>query len=217
MGVDHYTVIRGGVAVGTTSDTTYLDRSLTPGSTYSYVVRASDAAGNVSAASNVAVATTAPGSELTFALTADATIRAGAPTTNYGTSSSLSIDSSPSEDGLMKFSVTGIGSRTVATAKLRLFNVGASNAGGVFSATSDTGWTETGVTWNSAPPAVGPPVASLGPVATNTWYEVDLSSLVRGDGVYSLRVSTPSTDGVKYTSRTGSTGFTPQLVVTLLP
>jgi chitodextrinase len=217
VGIDHYTVIRGGVAVGTTSGTTYLDGSLTPGSTYSYVVRASDAAGNVSAASNVAVATTAPGSELTFALTADATIRAGAPTTNYGTSSSLSIDASPSEDGLMKFSVTGIGSRTVATAKLRLFNVGASNAGGVFSATSDTSWTETGVTWNSAPSAVGPPVASLGPVATNTWYEVDLSSLVRGDGVYSLRVSTPSTDGAKYTSRTGSTGFTPQLVVTLLP
>lgn len=217
IGIDHYTVIRDGVAVGTTSGTSYLDTSLTPGSTYSYVVRASDLAGNVSAPSNTAAATTAPGSELTFAPTADATIRAGAPTTNYGTSSSLSIDSSPSEHGLMKFSVTGIGARTVATAKLRLFNVGASDTGGVFSATSDASWTETGVTWDNAPAAVGPPVASLGAVGTNTWYEVDLSSLVRSDGVYSLRIATPSTDGVKWRSRDAEPEFTPRLVVTLLP
>ena len=217
VGVDHYTVIRDGVPVDTTSGTSYLDGSLTPGSTYSYVVRAVDLAGNVSAASNTAVATTAPGSELTFAPTADATIRAGAPTTNYGTSSSLSIDSSPSEHGLMKFSVTGIGARTIATAKLRLFNVGASDTGGVFSATSDASWTETGVTWDTAPATVGTPVATLGSVGTNTWYEVDLSSLIRGDGVYSLRITTPSTDGAKWTSRNGDPGFTPQLVVTLLP
>lgn len=217
VGVDHYTVIRDGVAVGTTSGTSYLDTALTPGTTYSYVVRASDLAGNVSASSNTAAATTAPGSELTFAPTADATIRAGAPTTNYGTSSSLSIDSSPSEHGLMKFSVTGIGARTVATAKLRLFNVGASDTGGVFSATSVASWTETGVTWDNAPAAVGPPVASLGAVGTNTWYEVDLSSLVRGDGVYSLRIATPSTDGAKWRSREAAPEFTPRLVVTLLP
>jgi chitodextrinase len=217
VGIDHYTVIRDGVAVGTTSGTTYLDGSLTPGSTYSYVVRASDLGGNVSTASNTAVATTAPGSELTFSPSADATIREGAPTTNYGTSSSLSIDSSPSEHGLMKFSVTGIGARTVATAKLRLFNVGASDTGGVFSATPDTSWTETGVTWNTAPAAVGSPVATLGSVGTNTWYEVDLSSLIRGDGEYGLRISTTSTDGVKWRSRDADPGFTPRLVVTLLP
>jgi hypothetical protein len=85
----------------------------------------------------------------------------------------------------------------VATARLRLFNVGASDTGGVFSATSDASWTETGVTWDNAPAAVAPLVASLGAVGTNTRYEVDLSSLVRSDGVYSLRIATPSTDGCK--------------------
>ena len=45
IGIDHYTVIRDSVAVGTTSGTSYLDTSLTPGSTYSYVVRASDRPG----------------------------------------------------------------------------------------------------------------------------------------------------------------------------
>jgi hypothetical protein len=102
----------------------------------------------------------------------------------------------------------------VASAKLRLYNEGASDSGGVFTATADASWTETGVTWATAPAPVGGAVASLGAVATNTWYEVDLSSLIRGD---SLRVTTPSTDGVKYTSRQGPAGFTPQLVVTMLP
>ena len=68
-----------------------------------------------------------------------------------------------------------------------------------------------------APGPQGAPVATLGPVGTNTWYEVDLSSLIRADGVYSLRITTPSTDGAKWTSRNGDPGFTPQLVVTLLP
>ncbi|HJR98821.1 MAG TPA: DNRLRE domain-containing protein [Actinomycetota bacterium] len=217
VGVDHYTVIRNGVAVGTTTGTTFLDGSLTPGSMYQYVVRAVDHAGNVSAPSNTAVATTEPGSELTFVPTADATIRAGSPTTNYGTSSSLSIDSSPSEHAMMKFSVSGIGARTVATAKLRLFDTGASDLGGVFSATSDTSWTETGVTWDNAPAAVGQPVATLGSVGTNTWYEADLSSLIRSDGVYSIRISTTSTDGVKWGSRDADAEFTPRLVITLLP
>jgi hypothetical protein len=95
--------------------------------------------------------------------------------------------------------------------------VGASDTGGVFSTTADAGWTETGVTWDTAPAVVGPPVATLGPVATNTWYEVDLTSLVRRDGVYSLRVTTPSTDGAKWRSKDADPGVTPQLVVTLLP
>jgi hypothetical protein len=54
-------------------------------------------------------------------------------------------------------------------------------------------------------------------VASSTWYEVDLSSLIRGDGVYSLRVTTASTDGVKYRSKQDVGGFAPQLVVTLAP
>jgi fibronectin type 3 domain-containing protein len=214
VGVDHYTVSRDGAVVGTTTGSTFLDGWLTPGTTYSYVVRAVDLAGNVSDPSGTATATTAQGSQVAFPATADATIRAGWPTTNYGTSSTLAIDGSPVEHAMIKFTVTGVGSGTVANARLRLYNVGAASAGGVFGATDNTDWTETGVTWDNAP-AAGATVATLGTVATNTWYEVDLSSLITGDGVYSLRVSTPSTDGIKYTSRQGAVGYTPELLVTL--
>lgn len=217
VAVDHYTVFRDGVAVGSTTGTSYTDGSLTPATTYSYVARAYDLAGNVSGPSNTASATTADGSVLTFPAAADATIRAGSPTSNYGTSTSLSIDSSPNENAMIKLAVTGVGTRTVASAKLRLYNVGASGAGGIFTSTATADWTETGVTWGNAPATVGSAVATLGAVASNTWYEVDLSSLIRGDGVYSLRVTTASTDGVKYRSKQDVDGFAPQLVVTLAP
>ena len=59
--------------MGTTTGTTYSDGSLAPGTAYSYVVHAVDAAGNVSDPSEVASVTTAQGSVLSFGVTDDAT------------------------------------------------------------------------------------------------------------------------------------------------
>src|SRR5918995_1256781 len=50
----------------------------------------------------------------------DAMIVAASPTTNFGSGTSLGVDSSPVEHSLMKFDVTGIGSRRVVSAKLRV-------------------------------------------------------------------------------------------------
>jgi acid phosphatase type 7 len=49
-------------------------------------------------------------------------------------------------------------------------------------------------------------------VSANTWVEVDVTSLITGDGTYSLRVSTTSTDGADYSSKEGANP--PQLVIT---
>ncbi|MCI3926258.1 right-handed parallel beta-helix repeat-containing protein [Paenibacillus sp. TRM 82003] len=62
VGVAGYRVFRDGVQVGTTSSTSYTDTGLTASTTYSYAVRAYDAAGNVSASSGSAEATTTAGS-----------------------------------------------------------------------------------------------------------------------------------------------------------
>jgi chitodextrinase len=58
VGVAGYYVYRDGSQVGSTSSTSYADLGLTPGSNHSYAVKAFDAAGNVSVASNSASATT---------------------------------------------------------------------------------------------------------------------------------------------------------------
>ncbi|WNG49230.1 fibronectin type III domain-containing protein [Archangium minus] len=61
VGVSGYDVYRNGVLVGSSPSTSYSDTGLTASTVYSYTVRAKDAAGNTSAASNAASATTQPG------------------------------------------------------------------------------------------------------------------------------------------------------------
>jgi YVTN family beta-propeller protein len=58
VGVTGYRVFRDGVEIGTTAATTYADSGLDAGTTYSYTVAAYDAAGNESAQSDSASATT---------------------------------------------------------------------------------------------------------------------------------------------------------------
>ncbi|MGB9619833.1 MAG: N-acetylmuramoyl-L-alanine amidase, partial [Armatimonadota bacterium] len=60
VGVVDYRVYRGGVEIGSTSATSFQDNGLSPNTTYSYFVKARDAANNLSAASNTANATTFP-------------------------------------------------------------------------------------------------------------------------------------------------------------
>ena len=61
VGVTGYEVLRNGTVVGTSTGTTYTDTGLAAATTYTYTVRAIDAAGNQSGASNSVSATTQPG------------------------------------------------------------------------------------------------------------------------------------------------------------
>ncbi len=59
VGVTEYRILREGTQVGTTTSTSFTDTGLTPSTSYSYTVRAVDAAGNVSAASTPLTVSTA--------------------------------------------------------------------------------------------------------------------------------------------------------------
>lgn len=61
VGVSGYDVYRGATKVGSPTGTSFTDTGLSPETTYSYTIRARDAAGNVSASSAAVTATTAPG------------------------------------------------------------------------------------------------------------------------------------------------------------
>ncbi|HJR78615.1 MAG TPA: DNRLRE domain-containing protein, partial [Anaerolineales bacterium] len=54
---------------------------------------------------------------------------------------------------------------------------------------SDDSWQEETVTWNNAPTADTTLLGSLGDVNPDTWYEVNLTSLITADGTYNLRIS----------------------------
>jgi chitodextrinase len=225
--VTGYRVSRNGTLLASLSGnaTSYSDDTAQPATTYSYTVVAFDATGNTSPASAITV-TTPPsgGGTLTFPPSDDATIDAASPTTNAGTSGRITVDTSPVNDMLLKFTVSGTGAGTscpsITAAKLRL-TVGNgssdnSSMGGVFRGAANSSWAEGTVTWNTAPAASGTPVAAITtPVALNTAYLVDVTPLVPGNGTFTIRASGNSSDGVRYYSRNGNPpSVAPQLQIT---
>ena len=151
----------------------------------------------------------------TFTATADTYVDSQNPSVNYGASQQLGVDNSPVKQMLLRFDVAGL-TQPVTSAKLRIHvddAVGAeSGNGGTFRAMSTTSWSETSVTYANRPAVDGATLGTLGSVARNTWYEVDVTSYVRGNGTFSIGVTSSSTNGADYDSReTGATA--PQLVI----
>lgn len=151
---------------------------------------------------------------LTFGASDDASVYSGTPNNNYGLLQSLETDGSPVKRFYMKYTVSGIGTGTIINAKLRLFNIDPSNVGGSFYSAANT-WVEGGVTWNTAPLLLTN-ISTLGSVASGSWYEVNVTPQVNGDGTYSFGISSTSTNGADYSSKNSITvSQRPQLVVTV--
>ncbi|GAA0207815.1 hypothetical protein GCM10010492_01750 [Saccharothrix mutabilis subsp. mutabilis] len=180
------------------------------------------AVGVVTAATLTVVATsdhlpTASAATATFAPTADTYVDSTATGTNHGTSGQLGVDNSPIKRMFLKFVVSNV-SGTVTSAKLRLHTDNVSGAaspnGGTFRSMTNTTWSETGVTYANQPAIDGATLGSLGSVAQNAWYEVDVTSYVNGNGTFSIGVTSASSDGADYDSRESGSTTAPQLVVT---
>ena len=154
------------------------------------------------------------GDRLTILPTDDATVKLDLPTENFGAIREIEVDADSQKNFLMKFDVSGIGTRKVSNAILRLFCTNGSSHGGNFREI-DNDWSEGTVTWENAPLADPNMIATPGSVVRLTWVEVDLSSLITGDGIYSLRVDSTSSNGADYRSKE-KPGFEPELIITAL-
>ncbi len=220
VAVAGYRIFRDAGQIATSATASYSDAAVQPGSTHSYQVIAYDAAGNASASSGAVTVTTPTlppppppvGGQpftSTFTPTDDATVAQAQPSANFG-SGKLEADASPVKNFLLRFDVSGVGSGTVNSVKLRIFCTDNSPSGGQVRAT-DGAWNESTVTWTSAPAAGTAAPTTLGQVSAGHWYEIDVTPLVRGDGVVSLRVATAASDGGDFASKETSTK--PQLIV----
>jgi chitodextrinase len=213
-GIADYQIFRDGTQVGTSTTTSYSDTTVQGQTAYSYTVVARDLVNNLSDPSNAASVTTpAAPTTLTFTPDADSYVESGQPTMNFGGATQVVTDASPSRRFLLRFVVSGVSGRQVVSAKLRLNCVNSSSVGGVFHRIADTSWGESTVTWDNQPTADAATIASLGSVSALSTYEVDVGSLVTGDGTYTIEADSTSTDGAYYSSKEGS--VPPQLVLTL--
>ena len=181
VGVTGYRVYRAGVLVASPATTSYSDTGLTASTAYSYAVRAADAAGNLSAVSNTASATTQAGTATTVTLAPsdDAYVRDGTnAANNYGVDSLLivKIDSAGANRySYLKFDLGTVG--TVNSAQLRVYGSASATTTLTAYQAADS-WTNGGLTWNNAP-AAGSAVGSATLGATAQYYEVDVTAYVR--------------------------------------
>ncbi len=183
-----------------------VSHSFSSSGSFSVVLTLTDSGGQTKTASQTI--TIATQNSFTFPPTDDAYVQQDTPTTNYGASTVTIVDNNPVKNILLKFNVQVSGTITGAT--LRLFQVDVSDRGGDFHTAPST-WTETSVTWDTAPAADPSTFFSLGPVSTNTWYDVDMTTVVTANGIISLRVTSTSTDGSQFSSKEGANP--PQLIV----
>jgi hypothetical protein len=165
---------------------------------------------------SAAQAPAAAAAAVTFTAAADTYVAADAPTRNYGSAVELVADASPVKITYLRFTLSGLPA-PVSTARLRLHTQdtasAASPAGGRVAAVPPTGWSESAVTWNNRPAVAATPVATLGAVQRNRWYELDVTAAARDAGTVSLAVTSDNADSAYFDSRE-KTGFGPQLVVT---
>ncbi len=146
---------------------------------------------------------------------ADARVEEATPDTNFGKHSTLRIDGGSDQDieSYVRFSVAGV-TRPIQSATLRLFT-STDKSDNVSIYTTANNWAEnqdSGITWTTRPPR-SKTVGNIPSAAANEWIELDVTSVVTGDGTYSFIVATDSTDGLTFSSREG--GNPPELVLTL--
>ena len=144
---------------------------------------------------------------LTFAATQDAYVSAAAPSSNFGTATTLQVSNAAGavKRTYLMFNVQGLnGAPTSAT--LQLWGVTASGGASTRSLTAPgTPWGETTITNGNAPALVAGNVTTVGTVtagAYNTW---DVSSFVTGNGSFTVAITTANTTGSTFSSREDAT------------
>src|SRR5206468_782655 len=157
------------------------------------------------------------GVTLEFPAVADAAVDAGLPTTNFGTSPTLAADANLVRNTYLRFTTSGLATRTILGAVLRLqvdATSGAeSDSGGTLHTITDGTWQESTITFNNRPAVDGPTVASQGPVRLGQTVDFNVGSAVTGDGTYNFALVNTSADECDYRSREG--GPAPTLIVTV--
>lgn len=152
-----------------------------------------------------------------FTATADAYVVQTSPTTSYGTSPKLRVDSDPATNSYLRFNVQGVAG-TVTGVQLKIYATSSLAAGFSVNAVADDSWTDTGATairWNTAP-AIGPKITASPAAVANSYVTVNLpASTVSGNGDVNLALTPNSTTALAFASREDTDPtHRPQLIVT---
>ncbi|MFC1438659.1 polysaccharide lyase family 8 super-sandwich domain-containing protein [Streptacidiphilus sp. N1-10] len=207
------TVARGGTVLSADSTVTATAGS----SALSVTVNLTGTAGTTQHASF-----TVTGTQL--AAVADAYVRDGSyAATNYGTATTLVAKNTGTTGGgysraaYLAFDTSALAGATVTSAVLQVYGF-VSDSGGTQTtldayAVGDTGWTETGLTWNNRP-ALGDLLASAAVTGTKAWLSFDVTSQLAAPGRIGLALWQSAAGLAVVLNSRESSAYQPQLVVT---
>jgi len=153
--------------------------------------------------------TPTPSSLLTIPAAADSYVDASQPSVNFGTSTLLRTDATPVIKSYLRFNVTGV-SGAVTSAVLRIYANGSSTIKYDVEGVADNTWTETGINASNAP-AIGSIAGSSPQPYSAGWIDVDVTSLVTGNGSVSFALTTTNATAMSFGSRESANK--PQLII----
>src|SRR5919109_725440 len=142
---------------------------------------------------------------------ADAYVSAAKPKANYGSTTRLKADATPTMDTFVRFSGGSLTGQ-ITRATLWLYGVTSSSEGYSIHAVSDTSWNESSITYANAPLIPPTTVGSAGGFGSGTWTTVDVTSIISAAGAANLAVTSPATSALNFSSREAGTK-SPVLVV----
>jgi hypothetical protein len=150
-------------------------------------------------------------STLSFTPVADSYVNQIDPNANFGTNRSIRADGSPQVHSYLRFEVTGVNNNPVVKVTLRIYANSASSRGFDVYKVSNNSWQEKEITYSNAP-EYGNKVGTSDKFPANHWVEVDVSSLLTGDGTVSIALTGINQTAINMTSRDDNSNK-PELLV----
>ena len=135
-------------------------------------------------------------------------------TTNYGSSTSLSVDGSPVEIVYMRFDASALAGKTITSAILRLRISNSSSSTQAVKDVANITWNESGVTYNTRP-ALGSTIASITGSSSGTNKDIVLTPYVstKTGQLFTVGIDSAGSNGLGFYSKERSTNK-PVLIVT---
>jgi hypothetical protein len=145
-----------------------------------------------------------------FIAEADTYVTSLHPSSNRGNEPELKADADPQRTIYLRFNVSGVTEESSVALKLW---VEKKTRRGMDVRSVSEPWNELEITFENAP-APGPVGAVTGALPREDWIIVDVSPLVRTNGVVSLALTTANENSIKAASREAGDLHAPRLIVT---
>ncbi len=161
--------------------------------------------------------TTTSSSTSVYPAVADAytTAAAASVDTNFGADTLLRLSNSPVQRIYLRFVVNSLPAGPIVKAVIRLNTTSAANAGTIDATEvhTTTTWDEATITHNNKPALDAPVISNTaGPLVPSQTVDLDVTSVVTGNGTYNFALKDLGADRSEFVSREGGAGG-PQLLI----